>query len=84
MRGLICEVLSQTRLTALDLIAYCSADERDGQFLRCPAAEIESLLDGIKDAALRHTLAFGVGIHHAGLAEGDRLVVERLFVEQVT
>jgi activating signal cointegrator complex subunit 3 len=28
------------------------------------------------------TLAFGVGIHHAGLHEKDRKVVEELFVTQ--
>lgn len=35
----------------------------------------------VRDGALRHTLAFGVGIHHAGLCEGDRSLCERLFVE---
>lgn len=32
-----------------------------------------------RDQSLQHTLAFGIGIHHAGLAEGDRSVVEALF-----
>ncbi|KAL1514923.1 hypothetical protein AB1Y20_004002 [Prymnesium parvum] len=72
----------QTRLTALDLISYCSSDEKEHQFLRMPPREMEPLLDGVKDDALRHTLAFGVGIHHAGLAESDRSLVEKLFVEQ--
>ena len=72
----------QTRLTALDLIAYCSADEREQQFLRVPADALEPLLADIRDPALRHTLAFGIGIHHAGLAESDRVTVEGLFVEQ--
>ena len=44
--------------------------------------ELEPLLATIKDTALRHTLAFGVGIHHAGLCESDRTTVERLFVHQ--
>jgi len=72
----------QTRLTALDLIAYCSADERESQFVNMDARELEPLLSTIRDQALRHTLAFGVGIHHAGLSETDRTTVERLFVEQ--
>ena len=95
----------QTRLTALDLIAYCSvrphnntaidadddiahqyyapqADEREQQFLKISAAEIEPYLATIRDPSLRHTLAFGIGIHHAGLAETDRNTVEKLFVEQ--
>ena len=72
----------QTRLTALDLIAYCSADERPSQFVHMDNRELEPLLATIRDQALRHTLAFGVGIHHAGLGEGDRTTVERLFVDR--
>ena len=72
----------QTRLTALDLIAYCSADERESQFVNMHPSELEPLLATIKDTALKHTLAFGVGIHHAGLCESDRTTVERLFVSQ--
>ena len=54
----------QTRLTALDLIAFCSADEREQQFLNMRPADLEPLLATIKDSALRHTLAFGVGTDH--------------------
>ena len=36
----------------------------------------------IKDQHLRLTLAFGIGMHHAGLVERDRTVVEELFVNQ--
>ena len=34
----------------------------------------------LQDAQLRHTLQFGIGLHHAGLNEGDRSTVEHLFV----
>jgi len=34
----------------------------------------------LQDSSLRHTLQFGVGIHHAGLSDNDRNLVERLFV----
>jgi replicative superfamily II helicase len=70
----------QTRLTALDLISYCAADEEPRQFLRKDEAEMASLLEHVHDGALKHTLAFGIGIHHAGLAEFDRNAVEELFV----
>jgi hypothetical protein len=33
-----------------------------------------------QDSNLRHTLQFGVGLHHAGLNENDRSIVEHLFV----
>ena len=36
----------------------------------------------VQDSNLRHTLQFGIGMHHAGLGERDRKLVERLFVEQ--
>ncbi len=36
----------------------------------------------MQDTNLRHTLQFGIGMHHAGLGERDRKLVERLFVEQ--
>lgn len=36
----------------------------------------------IKDENLKHTIQFGVGMHHAGLTEGDRRIVEDLFVKK--
>ena len=72
----------QTRLTALDLISYLTNDERERQFVRMDPQELEPLLATVKDRHLAHTLAFGIGIHHAGLAEGDRSVVEKLFLSQ--
>ncbi len=40
------------------------------------------MLACVRDTALKHTLAFGIGIHHAGLEDSDRVVVEKLFLEQ--
>ena len=34
-----------------------------------------------QDASLRHTLQFGIGLHHAGLPDSDRQLVEKLYVE---
>ena len=47
----------------------------------CADHELEQHLALIKDSALRHTLQFGIGLHHAGLPDSDREVVERLYVE---
>ncbi|PNH03988.1 Activating signal cointegrator 1 complex subunit 3, partial [Tetrabaena socialis] len=71
----------QTRLTALDLITYAVADERPQQFLHMTEAELEACMLGVKDAALRHCLQFGIGLHHAGLPDKDRSLVEKLYVE---
>lgn len=31
---------------------------------------------------MKHTLIFGIGMHHAGLVDSDRKIVEHLFVER--
>ena len=43
---------------------------------------METVLQGVLDNNLRFTLAFGIGLHHAGLHEKDRKTVEELFVNQ--
>jgi len=71
----------QTRLTALDVIAYAAGDERPRAFLRISDEDMNHILPTVADASLRHTLQFGVGLHHAGLTNDDRELVEKLFVE---
>ena len=48
----------------------------------CVPYQLETLLQSVQDQNLRFTLAFGVGLHHAGLLERDRKTVEKLFVGQ--
>ena len=48
----------------------------------CVPFQLETLLQSVQDQNLRFTLAFGVGLHHAGLLERDRKTVEKLFVNQ--
>lgn len=69
----------QTRLTALDLISYCAADDDPKHFLHMPEEEIAVIAETIRDKALRDTIVFGVAIHHAGLDNSDRKTVEELF-----
>ena len=70
----------QTRLTALELISLCAtSSDNPRRFLRMTEEEVSSYTERIKDPALQHTLTFGVGIHHAGLADTDRAIVEELF-----
>jgi len=45
-----------------------------------PEEDAALLARDLKDSALRDTLVFGIGIHHAGLDPHDRAVVEELFV----
>lgn len=43
---------------------------------------MDQIIGTIKDTNLRLTLAFGIGLHHAGLQERDRKTVEELFTNQ--
>ncbi|KAK9116484.1 hypothetical protein Sjap_015431 [Stephania japonica] len=69
----------QTRLTALDLIQFAASDESPRQFLNMPEEALQMVLSQITDQNLRHTLQFGIGLHHAGLNDKDRSLVEELF-----
>ena len=71
----------QTRLTAMDLISYAAGEENPTAFLGCNEAYIEAVASSMSDEALRHTLTFGVGLHHAGLTSNDRETVEKLFLD---
>ncbi|XP_025995580.2 activating signal cointegrator 1 complex subunit 3 isoform X2 [Solenopsis invicta] len=70
----------QTRLTALDLIAYLAAEDNPKQWLHMPEEQMNDILENINDSNLKLTLAFGIGLHHAGLQDRDRRIVEELFV----
>jgi len=71
----------QTRLTALDLAAFAVADEKPRAFTRLSEDDLEHHISRVADNNLKHTLYFGIGLHHAGLPDGDRKVVEELFLE---
>lgn len=70
----------QTRLTAFDIISYAASDERPKMFLGCDDTYVEAIAEKIHDEALRHTITFGIGLHHAGLSSYDRDIVERMFL----
>ena len=73
----------QTRLTAEAIISYAAGDESEKMFLgNTEDTYMEEVTEAIRDEALRHTLSFGIGLHHAGLSPLDRDVVEKLFLER--
>jgi activating signal cointegrator complex subunit 3 len=72
----------QTRLTALDLISCLAAEANPKQWLHLPETEINSLVNQVTDHNLKLTLAFGIGLHHAGLSPRDREICEELFCNQ--
>ena len=69
----------QTRLTAKDLINYCGMEDNPRRFVRMSEDDLQLNLSRVKDEALREALSFGIGLHHAGLVEGDRQLAEELF-----
>lgn len=72
----------QTRLTAVDLIACALASDEPHQFLHMAHAELDRVLERVRDASLKHTLQFGIGLHHAGVVEADRRLCEELFAAE--
>ena len=71
----------QTRLTALDLIAFSAADGNPRKFLHMSEVELEGTMALVRDPHLKHMLSFGIGMHHAGLVPADRVLVEHLYLE---
>ncbi|KAK9480126.1 Sec63 Brl domain-containing protein [Lipomyces japonicus] len=69
----------QTRLTSSDLINFCGLEENPKRFLKMQEYELAMVLSRIKDEALKLSLQFGIGQHHAGLVDSDRRIVQELF-----
>ncbi|VDL92079.1 unnamed protein product [Schistocephalus solidus] len=72
----------QTRRTAFDLISYSQSASNPQQWLHMNVQEMENLAATIVDSNLQLTLPYGIGLHHAGLRDRDRRIVEELFVNQ--
>uniref|UniRef100_A0A182NQQ9 Activating signal cointegrator 1 complex subunit 3 n=1 Tax=Anopheles dirus TaxID=7168 RepID=A0A182NQQ9_9DIPT len=72
----------QTRLTALDLISFLAGEDNSKQFLHTTEEEMDQIVQNVRDSNLRLTLAFGIGMHHAGLQERDRKTAEELFLNR--
>ncbi|KAG7382338.1 hypothetical protein PHYPSEUDO_005016 [Phytophthora pseudosyringae] len=80
---------AQTKLTALDLIQFCVASDEGGdgskRFLKMDEAVMDSICQSnqVVDDTLKHTLSFGIGLHHAGLPRRDRELVEKLYKDRL-
>jgi len=72
----------QTRLTGIDLISFCVQDNNSHKFLHMTAPELKRAMASVHDPHLKQMLGFGIGMHHAGLTQRDRNVVEELYVHR--
>ncbi|CCW66840.1 unnamed protein product [Phytomonas sp. Hart1] len=69
----------QTRRTAMALIGFLLAENNTPKWIHMEVDEIEKMISKLTDPYLKHCMQFGVGIHHAGLLESDRFIVEEAF-----
>ncbi|KZZ89423.1 Sec63 domain protein [Moelleriella libera RCEF 2490] len=71
----------QTRQTARDLLAACSADDDDNRFLHAEIEQMRPLLERVHEEALAEALSHGVGYYHEALSLNDRRIVKHLYDE---
>ncbi|KAF8320257.1 Sec63-domain-containing protein [Clavulina sp. PMI_390] len=69
----------QCRLTALDILSYCTASGDEDQFLNIERPDLEPHLQHIVDPALSETLQHGIGYYHEAMDKQDKRIVQRLF-----
>ena len=70
----------QTRLTAKDLTNLCGMEDNPYRFRHMSEEDFQLNLSRASDEPFREALSFGIGLHHAGLPESDRLLAEELFL----
>ncbi|KAF1745376.1 hypothetical protein MXB_1979 [Myxobolus squamalis] len=69
----------QTRLTASALVAFSASNDTNNNWCFIDQDELSYTIAQVADESLKTFIPFGIGIHHAGLEERDRRIVEELF-----
>ncbi|UYV81297.1 SNRNP200 [Cordylochernes scorpioides] len=69
----------QSRLTAIDILTYCAAENQPSRFLHCTEEDLEPFVAKLTDKTLKETVMNGVAYLHEGLNETDRHWVESLY-----
>ncbi|CAG9769327.1 unnamed protein product [Ceutorhynchus assimilis] len=72
----------QTRITGGELMKYVLNENNPHRWIHCHPDELEDAKARIIDQDLLELISYGIGIHHAGLVDSDRHLVEHLFVNQ--
>lgn len=67
------------RITAVDILTYCTAEQQPNRFFHADEEDIKPFLDRMEDKTLKETLSQGVAYIHEGLSQSDHRLVEQLF-----
>lgn len=77
--GITINIIAILYLFNVLYVQLAASDEKPRQFLSMADNSLDMVLSQVSDSNLRHTLQFGIGLHHAGLNDRDRSLVEELF-----
>ncbi|KAJ3264529.1 DEIH-box ATPase [Chytriomyces hyalinus] len=69
----------QCRLTAVDLMVHCAADDKEKRFLHVSEEELAPFLENVEDKQLAEALQYGVAYFHEALSKSDKKLVEQLY-----
>jgi pre-mRNA-splicing helicase BRR2 len=69
----------QAQLTAVDLLTFASANGVPCRFLHSAPEDVAPFLACIRDPALSHTIAYGIGFLHSGLGVDETRAVKALY-----
>lgn len=67
------------RITAVDILTYCTAEQQPNRFFHADEEDIKPFLDRMEDKTLKETLSQGLAYIHEGLSQSDHRLVEQLF-----
>ena len=68
----------QAQLTAVDLLTFATGEGEPRRFLHAEAEDVAPFAARISDAALSHTIAYGIGFLHDGLSADEQRAVRAL------
>ncbi|KAL0984962.1 hypothetical protein UPYG_G00151150 [Umbra pygmaea] len=75
-----CPRMASMNKPVFQAIPFLATEDDPKQWLHQDETQMTDIIAMVRDSNLKLTLAFGIGMHHAGLHERDRKTVEELFV----
>ncbi|XP_060529591.1 activating signal cointegrator 1 complex subunit 3 isoform X2 [Cylas formicarius] len=72
----------QTHVTGYELMKFLLTENNPQKWVHCDPDEMEDVKTRLINQDLAQLLSFGIGMHHAGLTDSDRNIVEQLYVSQ--